>query len=169
MSAPAPGNARLAGLGLAIAALAFGLDQTHKWWMLGPYDIAARQPVKVTPFLDLVLVWNRGISYGLFASHADAVRYGLVALALAVSAGLAVWLLRARTLRLAAGLGLVIGGALANMLDRLVHAAVADFFLFHWAGWSWYVFNLADCAIVAGVALLVYDSFRDDRQEPAAG
>jgi signal peptidase II len=169
MSAPGTDSRRLAGLGLAIAALSFGLDQTFKWWMLGPFDIAARQPVEVTGFLDLVLVWNRGISYGLFASHEQAVRLGLIALALAVSAGLAVWLVRARSLRLAAGLGLVIGGALANMADRMVHGAVADFFLFHAAGWNWYVFNLADCAIVAGVALLLYDSFRDDGQEPAAG
>ncbi len=156
-------------LGLATAALSFGLDQTHKWWMLGAFDIAHRQPIRVTSFLDLVLVWNRGISYGLFASHAGAVRLGLIALALAISAGLAVWLLRVRSAFKAMAIGLIIGGALANMLDRVVHGAVADFFLFHLGGWNWYVFNLADCAIVAGVAMLLYDSFRDERQESAAG
>ena len=165
-----PGRGRRpAAFGLAIAALSFGLDQTHKWWMLGPFDVTHRQPVRVTPFLDLVLVWNRGISYGLFASHAGAVRVGLIVLALVISAGLGVWLLRVRSAVKAAAIGLVIGGALANMLDRVVHGAVADFFLFHVAGWSWYVFNLADCAIVAGVAMLLYDSFRDERQESAAG
>lgn len=154
-------------LGLAVAALAFGLDQTVKWWMLGPFAIAERQRVEVAPFLDLVLVWNRGISYGWFAAHGDATRFGLVALALAVSAGLLAWLRRARSRLAACGLGLVIGGALANALDRLVHGAVADFFLLHALGFSWYVFNLADCAIVVGVAMLVYDSFWDRRQEPA--
>lgn len=160
---------RFAVFGLAVAALAFGLDQTHKWWMLGPFAIAERQPVTVAPFLDLVLVWNRGVSYGWFAAHGDAIRYGLVALSLAVSGALAVWLARTRSRLVAAALGLVIGGALANALDRLVHGAVADFFLFHAFGWSWYVFNIADCAIVAGVGLLLYDSFRDGRQEPAEG
>ncbi len=169
MSAPASRSARRAGLGLAVSALTFGIDQTCKWWLLGPLDIAARQPVRVGPFLDIVMVWNRGISYGLFASHAEAVRWALAGLALAVSLGLAVWLTRARSVFTAAAIGLVIGGALGNMADRVVHGAVADFFLMHALGWNWYVFNLADCAIVAGVALLLYDSFGDGRQESSAG
>jgi len=158
----------LTGLGLAVAALTFGLDQTLKWWLLGPFAIGEHQPVHLGPFLDVVLVWNRGISYGLFASHAGAVRWGLVALALAISGGLAIWLWRTRIPLIAFALGLVIGGALANMADRVVHGAVADFFLLHALGWSWYVFNLADCAIVAGVALLLYESFLDGGQESPA-
>lgn len=151
----------LTKLGLVVAVAAFALDQAHKWWMLGPFDIAARQPVRVTPFLDLVLGWNRGISYGWFAQETDAGRWGLIGLSILVSAALWLWLAQARRRMTAAALGLVIGGALANTMDRVVHGAVADFFLLHAAGFSWYVFNTADIAIFAGVALLLYESFSD--------
>jgi signal peptidase II len=148
----------LSPLALAVAALVFGFDQTHKYWMLTAYDIGDRQPVKVTSFLDLVLVWNPGISYGLFGSHQQ---WMLVALSLVISAILWVWAAASRRRVTASALGLVIGGALANALDRLAHGAVADFFHFHLGNFSWYVFNLADVAIVAGVAGLLYESVRD--------
>ena len=145
----------LAPLGLALAALVFGLDQTHKWWMLHVYGIESRQPVAVTPFFDLVLTWNRGISYGLLKTDLQGV---LIAVSLAVSAMLWVWLNRSRGALSAAALAIVLGGALSNVLDRAVYGAVADFFHFHWGTFSWYVFNLADVAVVAGVALLLYES-----------
>jgi signal peptidase II len=149
---------RFSALGLAVAAVVFAVDQAHKWWMLGPFDIAVRQPVSVAPFFDLVLAWNRGISYGWFAQESDAGRWALVGISIAVTVGLWLWLARAHR---AVALGLVIGGALGNTMDRIVHGAVADFFLLHGFGFSWYVFNIADTAIFAGVVLLLYESFSD--------
>lgn len=154
---------RLSSLGLAIAALAFGADQMHKWWMLGPFAIGAKGAVPVLPFLDLVLTWNRGVSYGWFAQHDREGQWLLIAVTLAISGVLWVWLARAARPLTAAGLGLVIGGALGNGLDRAVYGAVADFFLLHWGSFSWYVFNVADVAIVAGVMLLMYESLRDGK------
>lgn len=145
----------LSPLVLALAALVFGLDQSHKWWMIDVYDIGAREPVALTPFFDLVMVWNRGVSYGLFASHAQEV---LIAAGLAIVFGLWLWACRMEKPLGASALALVIGGALANVLDRAIRGAVADFFHFHYGNLSWYVFNLADVAIVAGVGLLMYES-----------
>lgn len=145
----------LAPLVLAVAALVFGLDQTHKWWMLHVFAIGERGAVPVLPFFDVVMVWNRGISYGLFPSHDQA---PVIAVGLAVSAGLWLWACRTSRSLVAAALALIIGGALSNILDRLARGAVADFFHFHVGDFSWYVFNLADVAVVAGVALLLYDS-----------
>ena len=152
---------RLSGMGLAVAVVVFVVDQVHKWWMLGPFDIAARQPVHVAPFLDLVLAWNQGISYGWFAQDTDAGRWALIGLSVLVTIGLWLWLAKARRPIAAAALGLVIGGALGNTVDRIVHGAVADFFLFHGFGFNWYVFNIADAGIVAGVGLLLYESLTD--------
>jgi len=148
----------LAPLVVALAALVFGLDQTHKWWMLGVYDISANQPIALTPFFEMVLVWNKGVSYGLFRSHEQGV---LIGLSLAITALLWVWACRAQQALTAWALALIIGGALSNALDRLLRGAVADFFHFHVGGFSWYVFNIADVAIVAGVALLLYEAAFD--------
>lgn len=156
----------LSALGLSMAILAFALDQAHKWWMLGPFDIGSKGRVTVTPFFDLVLGWNRGISYGLFPQYDDLGRYGLVAMSIVISAALWVWLARSTRPLTAAALGLVIGGALANALDRVIHEAVADFFLLHAFGYSWYIFNIADVAIVAGVGVLLYESWAEDRPAP---
>ncbi len=153
----------LSALGSAMAVATFALDQAHKWWMLGPFAIEAKGRVTITPFLDLVMAWNKGISYGWFAQHSDAGRIALIVLSLAISVALWFWLARITRPLSAAAIGLVVGGALANALDRIVHGAVADFFLFHAFGYSWYVFNLADVAIVAGVALLMYESWIEDR------
>ena len=145
----------LAPLALALAALVFGLDQTSKWWMLNVYGIAGRQPVEITPFFDLVLTWNQGVSYGLFRTHQQGL---LAALSLMVALILWVWACRAKAPLTVAALALIVGGALGNALDRTVRGAVADFFHFHLGGFSWYVFNIADVAIVAGVAVLLYES-----------
>jgi signal peptidase II len=158
-----PLNGPLTILGLALASLTFGLDQLFKWWMLGPFDIATKGLVTITPFFDLVLAWNRGVSYGWFAQHSDEGQIILVVVSLIITAILWLWLARTNRPLAAAALGLVIGGALGNALDRVVHGAVADFFLLHAYGYSWYVFNIADMAIVAGVGLLLYDSYREGR------
>lgn len=145
----------LAPLVLALAALVFGLDQTHKWWMLNVYDIASRQPIFVTPFFDLVLTWNKGISYGLLPTQWQGM---LVALSVIVSLILWIWANRSGSVLTAAALAIIIGGALSNALDRAMRGAVADFFHFHVGSLNWYVFNIADMAIVAGVAVLLYQS-----------
>lgn len=145
-------------LGLTVAALAFIADRTHKWWMLEVFRIEARGQVRVTPFFDLVMVWNPGISYGLFPQGDPSGRLVLIGFAAAAVAVLYVWLARMRGIAGAAGIGLVIGGAVGNAVDRALYGAVADFFAFHAFGYHWYVFNIADAAIVAGVAALLYDS-----------
>ena len=145
----------------ALAALAvFLADQGSKLWLLFAYDLGARGVVEITPFLDLVLVWNSGISYGLFAQESALGRWFLVAVKLAASVLFWVWLARARSLVAALSLGLLIGGALGNALDRALYGAVADFVLLHAWGYNWYVFNIADVAIVVGVAGLLYDALR---------
>jgi signal peptidase II len=145
-------------VGISLAVLTYAVDQLHKWFMLGPYAIADKQPVNVAPGFDLVMVWNYGISYGWFASHSQFVRWTLIILSLVVSVVLVMWLAGQVRPLLAAAIGLVLGGALANATDRLVHGAVADFFHLYAGSFSWYVFNIADVAIVAGVAVLMYDS-----------
>jgi len=144
--------------GLAVALAVFVVDRVHKGWMLGVYDIAEKGSVKLTPFFELVLVWNRGISYGLFQQDGALGRFVLILFTVAVIGALGLWLAAARAWLTAIGLGLIIGGAASNLVDRLVYGAVADFFHFHAYGYSWYVFNFADAAIVAGVAGLLYDS-----------
>ena len=148
-------SARWLGFAAAFAALA--IDQLHKNWALFVFDIAARQPLHITPFLDMILAWNRGISYSLFASDSERGRYVLLVLTLAATAFLALWLWRSKHPLTSLALGLLVGGALGNALDRYLYGAVADFFLFHVGRFSWYVFNLADVAIVAGVGLLLYE------------
>ena len=155
-------------LGTLIAVAAFATDQIHKWWMLNVYDIAEKKHVTITPFLDLVMVWNYGISYGLFQQDGDMGRYILIAVMLLAVLCLVIWLATCEGRLTAAALGLVIGGALGNIVDRVVHGAVADFFSFHAFGYHWYVFNLADVAIVAGVVVLLYDSFTDRRGAASA-
>ncbi len=148
----------LSTFGLSLAAITAIADQGHKWWMLKVFDIEAKGSVAVAPFLDLVMVWNRGISYGLFQQGSTWGQVILACFALAAVIGLTIWLARMTTFIGAAGAGLVMGGAVGNAIDRLVHGAVADFFSFHAWDYYWYVFNIADAAIVAGVVGLLYDS-----------
>ncbi len=146
-------------IGGASAFLMLLVDQAHKLWMLNVYDIVSRQPVRVLPFFDLVMAWNKGVSYSLFEADSDLELYALLAVTAAATLFLAVWLWRAQTRLSGLGLGLIIGGAIGNGIDRVAYGAVADFFHFHVGSFSWYVFNLADVGIVAGVGLLLYESF----------
>ena len=146
-------------LSLVIAAIIFLADQASKCLALYTLELEVTGPRPLTPFLDLVLVWNRGISYGLFQQHEDIGRYALVMLSLFAAAGFLIWLRRVNRLMPALAIGLITGGALGNAMDRLFYGAVVDFVLLHWGEWRWYVFNLADAAIVFAVALLLYDSW----------
>jgi signal peptidase II len=146
-------------IGLAAALVTLVLDQIAKLYTLFVYDLPVREPVHLTPFLDLIVVWNRGISYGLFQQHTEAGRWILVAVSLAAALALSVWIRRTEGRLLAACLGLIVGGAVGNAIDRVAYGAVFDFIHFHIGSFSWYVFNVADAAIVAGVVGLIYDSF----------
>jgi signal peptidase II len=145
-------------IGLFAALFALVIDQAHKLSMLFLLDWQEGERVPLLPFLDHVLVWNRGISYGLFQQNTAFGQWALFLFKLVVITGLTIWLARTADKMLAAALGLIIGGAIGNAIDRAAYGAVADFFHFHIGSFSWYVFNLADCAIVCGVGLLVYDS-----------
>jgi signal peptidase II len=146
--------------GLVTAVATTVVDQAVKYWLLFRFDLAAKGRVHLAPFIDLVMTWNTGISYGLFKQDAAFGRWILQAIAIALTVVLWTWLARANTRHMAVSLGLIIGGAVGNVIDRFAYGAVADFILFHVSGrdWSfnWYVFNLADAAIVAGVASLLY-------------
>jgi signal peptidase II len=153
-------------LGLATALIALVLDQALKLWLLFAYDLAEKGAVPLAPFFDLVLVWNRGISYGLFQQDSDLGRWLLLGLKAAAVVLLWVWMSRIGSRLGAVSLGLIIGGAIGNAIDRLAYGAVADFAHFHvttgtWT-FSWYVFNLADVAIVVGVIGLLYESLFGD-------
>ena len=147
-----------------IAALAvIALDQASKLWLLRVYDIVHNGAVKVTPFFDLVLAWNTGISYGWFQDEGATGQLILLVVKAVAVVVLAIWMARSRSRLATFALGLIIGGAIGNAIDRLAYGAVVDFALFHvqigGKAFNWYVFNLADVAIVAGVAGLLYDSF----------
>ncbi len=153
----------LTRFGVVVALIVCAIDQASKLWLLNVFDLANRGLVHITPFLTFVLTWNTGISYGLFPQESDLGRYVLLALKAAAVLVLWAWLARAELKLTALALGLIIGGAIGNAIDRVVYGAVVDFVLFHITTKSfnfvWYVFNLADAAIVAGVIGLLYDSF----------
>jgi signal peptidase II len=149
------------GLLAALAVLA--LDQASKLWLLFVFDIGHRGSVRVAPFFDLVLAWNTGISYGWFQNESAVGQISLTAVKAIAVIILAIWMVRSNTWIVTLALGMIIGGAIGNAIDRFAYGAVVDFALFHLQiggkTYSWYVFNLADSAIVAGVATLLYDSF----------
>ena len=151
-----------ARLGLVAAVLTVALDQAVKLWLLFVFDLPAHGRVPLLPFLDLVMVWNTGISYGLFPQEGGIGPWVLFAVKLAAVVLMLFWLFRANSRLTALGLGLIIGGALGNAIDRVAYGAVADFVLFYINTasfrFNWYVFNLADMGIVAGVAGVLYDS-----------
>lgn len=152
-------------LACALSLVILIADQVVKAWVLyGLYDMAFptrmgswHPPIEVTPFFNMVMVWNTGVSFGLFASGSDAGRWALIGLAVTITVGLTWWLRSVRTGLLAGSIGAVIGGAIGNVIDRMVYGAVADFFDVHAFGYHWPAFNIADSAIVVGVGLILYD------------
>lgn len=147
-------------LGLSLAALVLIADQATKLVVLANLD----GPVEVTPFFNLVRVWNPGVSFGLFGTAGPSAAWVLSGLALAVVVGLTVWLSRTAEKPVAIGLGLVIGGALGNVVDRIRFGAVFDFLDVHAFGFHWPAFNLADAAIVVGAAVLLVDGLLLERR-----
>jgi signal peptidase II len=148
--------------GAIVAAAALSADQIFKNVMLYVFDfraLGAFARIPVTPFLDLVMVWNTGVSYGLFQAGGLTGTIVLTTFSLVAVGALSWWLRSADRRLLAWGLGLVIGGALGNVIDRVLYGAVADFFHFHAFGRGWYVFNVADAAITVGVVVLLVDAF----------
>jgi signal peptidase II len=150
-------------LGVITAVITLILDQASKLWLLRVFHLAERGAVKITPFFDLVLAWNVGISFGWFQGDSPAEQIVLMVVKAVAVVVLAIWMVRSRTLLATLALGLIIGGAVGNAIDRFIYGAVVDFALFHidlgGHTYNWYVFNLADVAIVVGVIALLYDSF----------
>ncbi len=153
-------------LGLAIAAVVILLDQASKWWIL---DLMPQpRVIEITSFANLVLVWNRGISFGMLGDGGASQAWILAAFGVIVAGGLLIWLQRAALPRLPSiAIGLVVGGALGNAVDRLRFGAVVDFVDLHAGGWHWPAFNVADSAITVGVALLLLDAVLRDGREDA--
>jgi signal peptidase II len=143
--------------GLALALIVIVLDQLSKWWILTDVMNPPRV-IEVLPFANLVLVWNRGVSFGLFNTGSDMGPWILSAVAVAISIGLLVWLFRGAERIVGYGIGLIVGGAIGNVIDRVIHGAVVDFVDLHAAGAHWPAFNVADSAITLGAGLLILDS-----------
>ena len=143
--------------GLAIAALVVFLDQLTKWWILEKIMLPPRV-IEVTPFFNLVLTWNRGVSFGMFNTDSPLNAWLLPLLAIAIVCMLLAWLVRADKTIIGLALGAVIGGAIGNLIDRVRFGAVADFLDVHAFGYHWPAFNIADSAITIGVAVLIFDS-----------
>jgi signal peptidase II len=160
------GNMLRLGLGIAFATLI--ADQLHKSWMISIYGIKLEERINITPFMDFVYVINKGVSYGMFTQGSQTGQYILSAFALCVAVALVFWLSKSPHTRAAAiGIGFIMGGAVGNGIDRLHLGGVADFIQLHAFDFYWYVFNIADVAIVAGVIALLYDSLMASRKDAA--
>ncbi len=153
----------LAGLLTAVVVLA--ADQTSKWWILHGLHLEQVGQIVLLPVLNFTMVWNRGVTFGLLTGDSGGAHLALAVFALAVVVVLAVWLARTTRLAIALPVGAIAGGALGNVADRLHYGAVVDFIQAHAFGYSWYVFNVADAAIVCGVAALVIDNLLPGRSE----
>jgi signal peptidase II len=155
---------RLSAFGLGVSAVTCLVDQASKFWLLYDFDLAARSPFALTPFIELDLTFNTGISYGLFPQQGLFGQWALFAFKVVAVVFLWIWLTRAPSRLTALALGFIIGGAVGNAIDRLHWPGVMDFVLFHIDTarftFRWYIFNLADVAIVAGVVALLYESLR---------
>jgi signal peptidase II len=144
-------------LGLIVAAVVAVLDQIAKWWVLA----AVMDPPRVIPvtgFFNLVLAWNRGVSFGMFNEEGVFSRFALPVLTIAIIVALLFWMRTADRPRVAVAIGLIVGGAIGNLVDRLVFGAVVDFLDVHVAGVHWPAFNVADSGITVGATLLVLDA-----------
>jgi signal peptidase II len=153
--------------GLLALVLVLAADQLTKYWVLHTLDLPHKGQVVLLPVLNLTMVWNQGVTFGLFDSLGEPGHWLLAGLALLVVLALLFWMRRAESLLVAVALGAIAGGAIGNVADRLRYGAVVDFIDAHAFGYHWYVFNVADAAIVCGVIALVLDGLRPrERQVP---
>jgi lipoprotein signal peptidase len=150
--------------GALVAVLVLAADQFSKWWILNVFDLPAKGSVEVLPLLNLTMVWNQGVTFGLFHQDSASGPWLLAGVALVVVCALAYWMLRAETALIAVALGAIAGGAVGNVIDRVRFGAVVDFIHAHAGGYSWYVFNVADAAIVCGVGALLLDGTLPSRR-----
>ena len=152
----------LTPIGVLAGLVALAADQGSKWWILNGLDLPDLRQVVLLPFLNLTMVWNRGVTFGLLNGFGQWGHIILAVMSLAVVVALGFWLRRAQSRLVAIALGGIAGGAIGNVIDRLRFGAVVDFIHAHadtpWGDISWYVFNVADAAIVCGVVALVFDS-----------
>jgi signal peptidase II len=155
----------LKSLGRGLAAAVFVLDQASKWLILDLFSASPRV-IEVLPFFNLVLAWNRGISFGMFGGLGDWGPWILVGLALVICVVLVLWLAKAENRITAASLGLIIGGAAGNVVDRVRFQAVVDFLDVHAFGYHWPAFNVADSAICIGAVILILDSLFFNVEKP---
>ncbi len=142
-------------MALFVAVIVLVLDQASKLFLIFGTDLRLTYPWAVLPVFDLTVVWNRGISYGLFQQHSELGRWVLTAIKIGAAIFLTYWVRKSASRWETAGIGMIIGGAIGNAIDRIVHGAVFDFAHFHVGDFSWYVFNIADAAIVVGVGLML--------------
>lgn len=154
---PADGRVRFIGYGLALGV--FLLDQLVKWWIIDVVRLEQRGYVDLLPFFSLTWVENRGVSMGMLTADGEGGRWGLVLLTAAIAIAVAAWLWRERSRFDVVALGLVLGGALGNIVDRVRFGYVVDFLHVFWKTWHFYVFNVADAAITVGVILLLLRAF----------
>ena len=159
---------RLPLCGVLMALWVLLADQASKYWVLDILNLPELRQVVVLPFFNLTMVWNRGVTFGLLATDNGWSQFALAGIAACVVIALGVWLKRADSWLVALSLGAIAGGAVGNVIDRLRFTAVVDFLHFHAWGWSWYVFNVADAAIVCGVAALVADGIFFRRADPTS-
>jgi signal peptidase II len=145
-------------IGTYLLTLVALIDQVSKWWVVKTLHLTEPSFIKLTSFFNIVLSWNKGITFGFFNQHSTWGPYILIGVTLIIVLLLLFWLAHATTLYESLGLGLILGGAIGNIADRLHYGAVVDFLDFHYAGYHWYAFNIADSAIVAGVGLLMLDN-----------
>lgn len=152
--------------GFLLALIVLAADQLSKWWILESFNLPQKGSVELLPFLNFTMVWNKGISMGLMTANGDLGRWILVAVTSIVTIALIVWLARCSDKWLSLALGALIGGALGNIIDRIVYGAVADFIHLHAFNWSFYVFNVADAMISLGVIILLFDGLRSEDKSP---
>lgn len=151
-------------LGWGIAAAIFVSDQITKWLILDLFSDAEQPYFVITSFFNIVLAWNRGISFGMFGDAGALAGNLLIGVTLMIAVGLSVWLTRVETRLSAVALGLIIGGAVGNVIDRFRFGAVTDFLDLHVLGYHWPAFNIADSAIVIGAIVLMWESLFDNEK-----
>ena len=154
-------------MALAIAAVLLLADQLSKYAILAMHGTAPGWIAASLPFFNWVLVWNRGVSFGLFSAHPEWMPWILLSLTTAMTLAMTVWLFLTPRILTVYGLACVIGGAVGNILDRLQHGAVVDFLDFHLGGYHWPAFNLADSFIFIGIVFFLWDGVREAKENKA--